>query len=182
MSILDTSLQQAKALGIDPTAVIDKPGMVLVLQKADSLNLLSFKAGMEQAWLDTALLWARKHRQRLTLQDLLAGLLHLASEPRSGKWLQPIELLTSIEAYYSQNYRQALGARLTPELPPELELAEDTAVEAHYLNVWKQAARLTGDYESATRQARLAINLPAEPPKLEAGGYELTQLTKGLLK
>ena len=183
VSILETSREQARALGIAPLGEIDKPGMILILQKADNLNLLSFKAGMEQEWLDTARLWASKHHYTLRFQDLLIGLMHLATEPRTDRFLKPIELFTAIDASYTQNYLQALGTRQEPELPPELETNTTTSREFLYRKAWRQAARLSGDYQTATRHARLAINLPAEPPAIEAGTHSLKELTqKGILK
>lgn len=175
MSILDPYLLQAASLNISLTSPLDKPAMVFILQKADSLGLLFYKPGMEIDWLAAAHVWSKKHSRTLTGQHLLAGCLHLASEPQKEKFLRPADLFQAVTAYETQQRRKALAGRQTPELPPELETASFDQ-ELAYMRAWGKAAIATGDYQQATQQARLAIGLPAQPPQIEGKTYTFQHL------
>lgn len=163
MSILDPYILAATQLGVSLTSPVSKPAIVFVLQKADALGLMYYKTGMESDWLAAAQLWGRKHSRTLTGQDLLAGVLHLATEPSTGSFLKPYELFNAVTVYESQQRRRALGARQAPELPLEFETAGIEQEQA-YFRAWRKAAAVTGDYEQATTQARAAVGLPPEPP------------------
>ena len=165
MSILAPYLEQATRLGINPTQPVTVAGMALALQKADSLGLTFYKAGMEHDWHTAAQLWATKHHTSLTLQDLLAGLLHLATEPRTERFLKPFELFNAVSDYYRTNLKKALGARQTPELPPELSTAT-LEQERDYLRHWRKDAKTSGNYTHATHYARTMLGLTPEPQPL----------------
>lgn len=162
MSILAPYLDQAAKLGINPTQPVTVAGMALALQKADSLGLTFYKAGMERDWCAAAQLWAHKHGTSLTFQDLIAGLLHLATEERSERFLKPFDMFNAVNSYYRANIRKALGARQAPEIPHELARAT-VDQERDYLRLWRHDAKISGNYEHATRYARTTVGLTPEP-------------------
>lgn len=175
MSILDPWLEEASRLGISLDEPVDKTAMAFVLQKADSLNLLTYKAGMAGDWLIPVRKLDFERRKAVTVAELLAGVAHLATVDNPPSFLKAKHLYTAADNYRRQQRDRALNGRLVPELPPEFSGVQDTKQQIarvnKYYEAWGKAAIATGDYETSIKAARLAVGLPETPqPRKEIAG------------
>lgn len=165
MSIMDRSLEQAKQLGINPLEPISEKGMGLVLKKAETFGLVTYRQGMSADWLDSLALYAHTRNSPIpAFQEILAAVFYLSTTAEQGFRL-PKHFWEATFTYRKERYRQALGDRQFPELPPEWSGTSDLVLEQGYYKAFRQAAIVTGEYEQATRIAREKCGLPAETLK-----------------
>ena len=182
MTQLARIISQAQSVGIDPVAECTDAGMAICLNKADNLGLLTFKAGAEMDWLDSMRLWCHEHsRQPMSFQEIAAAVLQLSVDADEA-FLRPKQLWTAIAAYRARQIGKALKGANGPTIPADV--AGEPAREIQYRRAWMAFAAVSGDAEDADRQARSALQLPAQdkPRQLERMPETVKQKFKNLPK
>ena len=182
MTQLARIISQAQAAGIDPAAECTDAGMAICLNKADNLGLLTFKAGAEMDWLDSMRLWCHEHsRQPMSFQEIAAAVLQLSVDADEA-FLRPKQLWTAIAVYRQRQIGKALKGANGPEIPADV--AGEPAHEIAYRQAWMAFAAISGDAQDADRQARAALQLPAQdkPRQLAPMPENLKQRFKNLPK
>ena len=182
MTQLARIISQAQSAGIDPVAECTDAGMAICLNKADNLGLLTFKAGAEMDWLDSMRLWCHEHsRQPMSFQEIAAAVLQLSVDADEA-FLRPKQLWTAIAAYRARQIGKALKGANGPTIPADV--AGEPAREIQYRRAWMAFAAVSGDAEDADRQARSALQLPAQdkPRQLERMPETVKQKFKNLPK
>ena len=182
MSQLARIISQAEAVGIQPAAECNDAGMAICLNKADNLGLIHYKPGMAEDWLDSMRLWCHEHsRQPMSFQEIAAAVLQLSVDADEA-FLRPKQLWTAIAAYRARQIGKALKGANGPTIPADV--AGEPAREIQYRRAWMAFAAVSGDAEDADRQARSALQLPAQdkPRQLERMPETVKQKFKNLPK
>lgn len=177
-------------MGLNPEALIDEPGMVLVLSRLDMGNALTYKPGMAPVWLDLLKEACRlKHHPLPTLQVALdAATRLLIGDAPKAYWVGPRELFGQVWAIYTERVKAVTGGN-------PVEAPEGLTAEGERL--WKQEfyGGLKAGHSMATaiRDASLEVSEHPEMGRIEEKSYRglqhryipkqvLTQIAKPLPK
>ena len=182
MSQLARIIQQAQAVGIDPTAECTDLGMTICLTKADNLGLVVYKPGMAEDWLDSMRLWCHEHSRRpMAFQEVAAATLQLSVDSDQG-FLTPKRFWGAIAAYRERQIKKALKGAHGPRIPDVV--ARDQKAELAYRRAWVAFVAVSGDAADAESKARAALNLPStdKPRQIAPLPPELKQKFKNLPK
>ena len=117
----------------------------------------------------------------MSFQEIAAAVLQLSVDADEA-FLRPKQLWTAIAAYRARQIGKALKGANGPTIPADV--AGEPAHEIAYRQAWMAFAAISGDAQDADRQARNALQLPAQdkPRQLTAMPENLKQRFKNLPK